>query len=207
MASRAEDQETGRDSSLKTSIALNVPAQTRHQKGQTSSDRFGRIWDAKVAGDADYLIRALADPDHRASAARFLAELGVRDAIPGITKLLDVADPVVRAQAAKALGALRAVEVLPRLIDAAKDDDSDAVRSYAVAALGRIGDPVANATLVALLVDPEVWIRRGAVSALALTGEESAIGPLRAASSLEPRWRRRRYAKAIRTIRARSRGR
>ena len=171
---------------------------------QEKSDRFGRIWNAKNAGDVAYLVQALTDPDHCASAARFLAELGAQDAAIQIVKLLDVTDPTVRAQAAKALGTLRAKAAVPRLIETARDDPDDVVRSYAVGGLGRIGDDEANPTLEALLSDNEVWIRRGAATALAETGSDSAIGPLRAASRRDRWWRRHRYTSAVREIRKRS---
>ena len=39
---------------------------------------FGRIFDAKQGGDIDYLLRALTDPIHRSTAARYLGQLNVR---------------------------------------------------------------------------------------------------------------------------------
>src|SRR6266496_2562086 len=80
---------------------------------------FGRIFDAKQGGDIDYLLRALTDPIHRSTAARYLGQLNAVAAIPQLIRLLDADQQDVRTAATQALGDLRAADAVPRLIEVA----------------------------------------------------------------------------------------
>jgi len=164
---------------------------------------FGRIFDAKRAGDIDYLLRALTDPDHRSTAARYLGQLQAVEATPQLIRLLDADQHDVRTAVVQALGELRAVDAVPQLIEVAAHDRSDVIRSYAIGALGRIGDPRARHVLNGLLGDPEVWLRRGATSALEQVGDPLSIDLIHHAARREPMWRRRRYLRATRAIKRR----
>ncbi len=93
---------------------------------------FGRIFDAKQGGDIDYLLRALTDPIHRSTAARYLGQLNAVAAIPQLIRLLDADQQDVRTAATQALGDLRAADPVPRLIEVATHDPSDVTRSFAV---------------------------------------------------------------------------
>jgi HEAT repeat protein len=135
---------------------------------------FGRIFDAKRAGDIDYLIAALSDPDHRVAAARYLGELKAVAAVPELMRLLDAGDPDVRTAAAQALGRIGPKDAVPRLIEVAAHDTAGPTRSYAIGALGLIGDPRAKNVLHDTLSDPEVWLRRSATSALERVGDQSS---------------------------------
>lgn len=137
-------------------------------RGPDHSEAFGKLFAAKERGDTEYLVRALNDPEVRDAAARYLGELGVLSAAPSIAKLLDATDPAVRVPALRALGRLNALDFLPRIVEIARDDKSDVVRSYAVTALGSFKDARANPTLSALLADSEVWIRREAATGVVL---------------------------------------
>jgi HEAT repeat protein len=102
------------------------------------------------------------DEDVRVEAARLLAELGpgARRDIPDLTQALGDDSPRVRAEAARALGLMAPYghhlgmthpyyqEVIPILIEAAKDRDSN-VRIQVLAALGSFG-PDANAAVPVL---------------------------------------------------------
>lgn len=104
------------------------------------------------------LIEALtndAEPKVRRYAARTLGFLGTagKDAVPALLVALKEPDPIVRAEAAEALGRIyyfvEVDRVMPALIDALEDSD-ERVRQEAAEAFGRIGGPRASAALPAL---------------------------------------------------------
>jgi HEAT repeat protein len=86
-------------------------------------ERRLRIQSAKDRKDEEYLLRALQDPDDRVLAAKLLGELGAVDATEALLRLLDAADPHVRAEGAAVLGRLGAKTALPRLREVAANDD------------------------------------------------------------------------------------
>jgi len=102
-------------------------------------------------------VDAIADlqahvPAHRAAALAALDQ-ALRDAAPR-----------VRAAAARVLGESEARELLPALLIACEDDD-EAVRQEAIAALGEVGDPRACGKLERALGDARPEVRFQAVMA------------------------------------------
>jgi HEAT repeat protein len=178
----------------------------RDEIERDKQERYRRILEARDRGDKDYLISSLLDPDHRLRAAQIVEELKIREASGQLIRLLDAADPVVRIASARALGQLGAVEALPRLREMAMEDESDGVRSWAVGALGEIGDPQDVEFLVRLLSDSSLRVRGAAALALGRLGDPKALEPLRAErrrvrhSPLEWYWHRRIYNSAIKAL-------
>lgn len=176
-----------------------------------ADDRLSRIFAAKNHRDEQYLIAALLDPDHRAMAAKFLGELGAVEATEPLLRLLDAADPHARSSAAIALGRLGAAEALPRLHEIALRDEEAFVRSWAISALGEIGDPDGVDLLLPLLSDPSWRVRGATARVLGRLGDPRALEPLRSArrklrrSPLEWYVYRRVYNQAI-TLCARTSG-
>jgi len=91
------------------------------------------------------------DPDIRWQAANALARIhdGIQTAVPGLLPLLDDTNPLVRAQAARALGVAKATQAIDALIKLLADADARVVAS-AITALGAINDARAVPSLVAL---------------------------------------------------------
>jgi HEAT repeat protein len=176
---------------------------SRRRGTDNADERLLQIWAAKRSGDAQHLIAALSDPDYRSTAARFVGELGVVEAIDALFPLLDVADPHARAAAATALAQLGATQALPRLREMAAHDEESFVRSWAIGALGEIGDPTDVDLILPFLSDPSARVRGAAALALGRLGEVRALEPLRAArkklrrSPMEWYMHRRVYKKSI----------
>jgi len=107
-----------------------------------------------------------------------LAKAGKPAAKP-LIGALSADDPLVRRQAADALGRIGDRRAVEPLIEALKDRDS-LVRGHAVEALGRIKDPRAMAPLVAVLNDKEQpsHVRMSAAEALGAIGDPNAVEPL-----------------------------
>jgi HEAT repeat protein len=170
------------------------------------TERRRLIVAAKDRGDGRYLTEALLDPDHRALAAKYVGELGVAEAANSLLRLLVANDPQVRAAAATALGQLGSEDALPRLREVALHDEEAFVRSWAIGALGKIGDPEDVALLVPLLEDSSWRVRAGTVLALGCLGDARSLQPLRTArrrlrrSPLEWRIYRRMYNDAIEAL-------
>jgi HEAT repeat protein len=172
--------------------------------GLQPNPRFRAIRLAKLQGDVDTLVAALADPDYRTSAARYLADVGAEEAAPAVERLLDAGDPVVRAIAAKVLGRLGARGAVPRLIEVAERDPSDVVQSYAVEALRKLNDVRARPILEHIVAThDQVSLRRGAALALERVGNKRSVLVLNEALRREPLLRRLRYYRAIRAARRR----
>jgi HEAT repeat protein len=174
------------------------------------AERADRIRAAKERGDVPYLTEALLDPDHRWLAAKYLGDLGAVEATWQLIRLLEAADPHVRIAGAQALGRLQVPAARPRLQEVASDDEEAGVRSWAVGALGQIGDREDVDLLLPLLDDPSTRVRGAAALALGRIGDPKALAPLRAARwklrkrPLEWYWHRRVYNQAIKSLASRS---
>jgi HEAT repeats len=103
-------------------------------------DWYTPVWRARRDGDANFLIGALNDRDHRSVAAMFLGQLHAVGAAPAIVPLLDASDRVTRASAIRALAALECRDFDERLRTIARNDPSEMVRRWAVDALGESGN-------------------------------------------------------------------
>lgn len=145
------------------------------------SDPLVQIYAARDRGDVEYLTRALIDPENRMFAAEFLGKLGAVEATEPLMRLLDASDRNVRISAMQALGRLRARAAIPRLREVAIGDESDGVRSWAIDALGDIGDEEGVEQLISLLGDPSWRVRAAAAIALGKLGDIRALKPLRRA--------------------------
>jgi cyclophilin family peptidyl-prolyl cis-trans isomerase len=91
------------------------------------------------------------DPDLRWQAANALARIreGIPAAVPSLLPLLEDKDPLVRTNAARALGVAKAPQAVEQLIKLLGDKDERVVAA-AINALGAIGDARAVEPLVAL---------------------------------------------------------
>jgi cyclophilin family peptidyl-prolyl cis-trans isomerase/HEAT repeat protein len=91
------------------------------------------------------------DADIRWQAANALARIrdGIQAAVPALVPLLDDANPLVRAHAARALGVAKATQAVDGLIKRLADADAR-VTASAINALGAIGEARAVPALVAL---------------------------------------------------------
>jgi HEAT repeat protein len=143
--------------------------------------RLAQILVAKREGDTTHLRAALTDPLGRTLAARYLADLGCREATDDIARLLDASDPWVRVAAVRALGRLQAGVLVPRFREMAREDSSAAVRLWAIAAVGEAGGRSDREFLEELLSSPEWRTRRAAVYALGVLGDPAAVPALRRA--------------------------
>ena len=174
---------------------------------RTRNQKIQAVRVAKRNGDVAYLLAALADTDMRTFAARYLADIRARDAIPEVMRLLTAADPGTRSAAIKALTKLGAIEALPELMAMATDDASGVVRSHAVGAIRRLGDPAdVVPVLLQALRDADGGVSVCAAEELGWVGDQSAIEPIQAAGVGAHLLRRGGYRKAIRRIKARQHG-
>jgi len=88
-----------------------------------------------------------------------------------LLRLLVDEDALVVDAAAFALGEREVVEAVPALMKVATDHDDARCRESAIAALGAIGDPRAEATIIAALTDKPPVRRRAVVALTNFEGE------------------------------------
>jgi deoxyhypusine monooxygenase len=134
-------------------------------------DRLEKMEWAFSKGDIGYFQTVL---DSRPSivlrihAVCMLADMRNEAAIPLLASaLLNDASPLVRHEAAFAMGQLEFKSAVPSLIQAMESDSSVLVRHESAVALGSIGDERARAGLVARLEDRDEDVRLSAECALA----------------------------------------
>lgn len=130
------------------------------------------------------LIEALDDDDEsvQAGAALALGELGVADAIDGITEMifkeqkLFIGNVDTRVSGFRALVSMGEAAVDP-LVGLLGHPDGD-IRGLAAWALGKAGAERALQPVLDLLDDREGFVRRDAATALGRLKDQSAVGPL-----------------------------
>jgi hypothetical protein len=130
-----------------------------------------------------------------------LASLG-KPVVPQLIDELKNHDPLVRRQAAQALGEIKDLRAVEPLIDLLKDKDP-LIRRHAVKALGKIEDAQGVTPLIGILNDKseQPHVRMTAAEALGRIGKRRAVEPLVAALK-DSHWTvRSRAAKALGTIR------
>jgi HEAT repeat protein len=160
-----------------------------------------RLFEAKRHRDVSFLLRGLRDPDYRFLAARLLGELRAAEAVPRLIPLLGAGDIETRSSAARALAEIGATEAVPSLIERVRVEREVAPRTWAVSALGDIGDARALDPLCELLSDDSVLVRQSAASALGKLGHPGGLQPLEAAVAQERWYHRKRHKRAIRELR------
>jgi len=107
-----------------------------------------------------------------------LASLG-KPAVPQLIHELQSHDPLVRRQAAEALGEIKDPRAVDPLTTVLKDKDA-LIRRHAVKALGKIKDARAVSPLIGILNDhdEQSHVRMTAAEALGSIGERRAVEPL-----------------------------
>jgi deoxyhypusine monooxygenase len=97
-----------------------------------------------------------------------LADIKNEQAVPLLSQsLMEDPSPLVRHEAAFAMGQLTFKSAVPALLEAMKNDESVLVRHESAVALGSIGDDRARQDLMATLSDPDEDVRVSARIALA----------------------------------------
>lgn len=117
-----------------------------------------------------------ADPGVQEAVVGILAEVGDERALPELVQALKSLNWIVRSQAAKALGRIRAAESVPLLLPLLQDKVK-AVRVETGLALAALG-PVALSNLVEALGHHEWLVRLHAVEALGRMKAVEAVDPL-----------------------------
>lgn len=102
----------------------------------------------------------------REIAAQGLGYLGSEKAVPALAEALSDPDAAVRRRAAAALETLPAAPAVEQLAHVAVHDSVPDVRSFAVRALGSIGDEQAIAALARATADSVATVREGAAEEL-----------------------------------------
>ena len=116
----------------------------------------------------------------RADALEKLVKLFPRSqAAPALTKALDDPTSAARKVAIVALGKMRHMPAMSRLVSLAARPAAEPEEQACLAqALGRIGDPTSEAALIRLLAVEDTAVRIAAAHALARVGTASAVEPL-----------------------------
>ena len=164
--------------------------------------RLTELFEAREQGNVAFLLDGLRDPAHRAVAIAHLGELRPEAAIQPLIPLLRAGDRATRSGAAEVLGKLGAREAVPALLDLASDDRDVVPRTYAITALGALGDLRAVLPLCELLGDESIVVRQSAARALGVLGDPRAIEPLGNFAKRERWYSRGIHKRSIRMIRA-----
>jgi len=117
----------------------------------------------------DTWIHRLEDEETRDQARDRLRDLGAK-AVPALIKALGHAKPVIRSEAAFALGRIGRKEAVPPLIHVL-DDKEPEVRRKVAYALGEIADPRAVDALVRALTDADAGVRANVCFAFGQIGD------------------------------------
>jgi len=115
-------------------------------------------------------VLATGTPRQRAETARLLGQSRDNDLVPALVARLTDEEPTVRLAAIAALGAPGRTAALPPLQELVRQASEPTVRATAAAALGRIGDPIAEETLLGGLGDAWGEVRRACREALTALG-------------------------------------
>ena len=169
-------------------------------KSEKADSRL-RLFQAKEDGDVAYLLDALREPAYRFMAAKFLGELKAHEAVRPLIQLLRASDRSTRSSAAAALAEIGAVEAVPELIERVSVEDDVVPRTWAITALGDLGDERAVKPLCVLLTDEQILVRQSAAKALGALGHPDALPALQVAAAKERWYNRRRHKQAIRKLR------
>lgn len=190
---------------------LDDPSEMTRLRVAENLDRVGRTAVQPLVALLDEAL----EPERQDSshgpvlALRVLGSLRAPEARPALRRAVqEGVTPDIRAQAARALGAVSDPEDVPLLLEAA-EDEAWPVRVQAANALGMVGEAYTIPKLEGMILDREWWVRSATAAALAnmgRAGEDSLIGLLgshdryardRAAATLERRGITRRLVKQL----------
>lgn len=164
-----------------------------------------------TAGTTPALFKALKDPNAnlRGTAARLIGESGIKESVTRLVAVLQTdPEPMVRKNAAYALGLLGDATAI-RPVVAALKDESSIVRGMAAETLAYIRDPAVIGSLLETLEDPSAEVRYWGAFAVGATGDEACISALRHLADTDNDiapgygWVRDEAEKAIRSIQER----
>lgn len=176
-------------------------------EGRSRADhsRHLELRKARRAGDVAALIAGLEDPVEAPFAAKFLADLGARDAAPAIARLLASQDAYKRGAALEALGRLEHAGAAREVLRLAHSDPVPSVRAWAASTAARVAPLEEARSALRRILEDENWQpRRVAAQALGRCGSADDIAAIRAAMRREAWLRRGTYRAAIRAIRSRA---
>ncbi len=115
------------------------------------------------------------DTQERAECAKELGVRGEPECIPYLIDALKDDEPLVRANAALALGHMKPEDYVVKALMNILEDESWVVRHDAAIALGELGFGEAVDSLIELYDDDEVEVRKKVVEALGKIGDEKSI--------------------------------
>jgi HEAT repeat protein len=147
--------------------AVDVLSSRAWRKRDALTPHFRRL----SRDDSDWRVRA--------SVARAIGRLSIREAVPDLVRGLRDPRVEVRVVAAAALWRLPDPAAVPALLELL-DDSDPAARQWATLALGVVQDRRATAPLVSILNDREATVRLDAIRSLGRIADERALAPLAA---------------------------
>lgn len=172
-----------------------------------AAELLGLVGEPDCVGDLASLLDDRS-PEVRWVAARSLGRLGHPSAVPRLLELADAAgglpagqvtmalwalgpagieplraglgaaSPTARRLSAELLGHLEALRATPELVEVLATDTDPAVRAASAAALGRIGSPLATASLTVALGDPDPTVVIAATGSLGRLGDLATLPAL-----------------------------
>jgi hypothetical protein len=168
---------------LQQHFAGSEAAESAARLARTSQEPLLRFEAAAFDQDHEQLTEIATCPEHpsrlRARAVEALTRASWAEvAIPVLMQLLDSDDPLVQKAAVVGLGRFRHRPAVARLMTIATGFKVTVVRAVAEA-LGRIGDPAAEPTLIELLRHPDREVFEATLRALGRAGTVAAVEPLR----------------------------
>jgi len=136
---------------------------------QRAAIALGNLRDPRAL---EHLVAALGDEDVfvRNFAARSLGQLADEGAVGPLIRALGDENLLVRRSAIGSLGILGSAEAVEPLIGVVRGDGDGIERRAAIEALGRIGDPKGIDPMIEALREGSIYIRNGALTALAGIG-------------------------------------
>jgi HEAT repeat protein len=164
-------------------VAQGLPLDSANPRAR-SADKYGGK--PQTTQKLDDNVRKLNgdDPEERLEAIKGLGELadGEKKAVDYLLQAANDPEPRIRLKAIDVLGAVKAKDATPLLVQQLFLRDTDLkTKQHILATLGKIGDPRATGPIVDFLardIDPAV--RGNAIYALGDIGDRAALPPLEA---------------------------
>lgn len=152
--------------------------QLRKFSEQAQATRVTKEWKPANPDGVEPMLYVLENdpyPVARSAAAQGLGYLGQKETAGPLADALTDEDEAVRRRAAAALVTVPADDVVPELSEAALNDPIPAVRSYAVRALGQVGNAAVIPALSRGTSDEVPGVRQAAVEQLGRLGADTAL--------------------------------